>query len=141
PVTSVGYFVGTPEYAAPEQVMGRPLTGAADQYALACALFHCVTGRAPFVRDTAELLLIAHATQEPPSIRSIRPELPEQLEEVLARGLAKDPAARFPSCAALVQAARAATKSSAKVLISYARPDKLFVEWLHGELASRGGNT
>jgi WD40 repeat protein/serine/threonine protein kinase len=141
PVTQAGFFLGTPEFAAPEQVRGEPLTGAADQYALACVLFQCLTGELPFERDSIELLLIAHATEPPPSLRSRRPELPERLDEVVARGMAKEPAARYPSCTAFIRAARQVLRESPKVFISYSRGDKPFVERLHAGLADRGRDT
>src|SRR5918999_3280813 len=59
-LTRVGYFVGTPYYSAPEQVQGRQVDGRADQYALGCVLYQCLTGEVPFGGDSETAVLVAH---------------------------------------------------------------------------------
>jgi serine/threonine-protein kinase len=101
-------FVGTIDYVAPEQIAGLEVDGRADQYALACVLFECLTGARPFERDTDLATVFAHLNEPPPRITDWRADLPRALDEVFGRALAKEPRARYDSCAAFVAAARAA---------------------------------
>src|SRR3954447_15637924 len=98
-------FVGTIDYIAPEQIRGDALTGAADQYSLACVLQECIAGAPPFARDSDVATVYAHL-HEPPAPPGDR--VPVALGDVLARGLAKEPGERFASCRALVDAATVA---------------------------------
>ncbi len=97
-LTGVGQFLGTPDYAAPEQGRNVPLDGRADQYALACVAFHLLTGAPPFEREGPAAVLMAHLSEPPPSARVRRPELNEAVDRVLARALAKVPEKRYGSC-------------------------------------------
>jgi ABC-type branched-subunit amino acid transport system substrate-binding protein len=99
-----GSVTGTVGYVAPEQIEGDTVAGPADQYALACVLFECLTGQAPFDRPTDLAVVYAHLSDPPPSAAALRPALPRQLDRVFARGLAKEPAARFATCRDLVNA-------------------------------------
>ena len=103
-----GHSVGTPAYVAPEQIRGDAAGGAADQYALGCVLYECLTGEPPFPRERELAVLFAHLEEEPPPASERNGALPPALDAVLARALAKDPAARFGSCAELVAATREA---------------------------------
>jgi serine/threonine-protein kinase len=106
-VSLPGMAVGTLDYMAPEQFTGTAdpkLAPAIDLYALACVAFQCLTGRPPFVRDQPEQLMYAHAHEPPPTVRSIKPEFPAVIDEVFAKALAKDPAARFGSARELIEA-------------------------------------
>jgi len=114
-LTAVGQVAGTTDYLAPEQVEGRPFDTRTDVYALGCVLHHCLTGRPPFQRDSDVQVLLAHLNARPPSVRTVRPELPAAIDDVVARALAKEPDARFPTCAALVEAARAALSGGEEV--------------------------
>jgi len=96
-LTGSGSFLGTPDYAAPEQIAGRHVDGRADQYALACVAFELLTGAPPFQRDHAMAVIYAHASEPPPALSSRRPDLPVTADSVLATALAKAPADRFPS--------------------------------------------
>ncbi len=107
-LTAAGSVLATPGYAAPEQVDGSELTGACDQYALACLVFEMLTGRVPFPRDTAAASLIAHVTEPPPELSAVAPQYPAALSPVLRRGLAKRPEDRFPTCRSFMAAALAA---------------------------------
>jgi eukaryotic-like serine/threonine-protein kinase len=104
-LTQAGAFLGTPEYLSPEQVQAEPLTGHSDQYALAVVAFECLTGRVPFKGSTPQLLM-AHVYTAPPALSTAGQGLPIELDAVLARGLAKDPAARYPDVVAFVEALR-----------------------------------
>jgi serine/threonine-protein kinase len=110
-LTGTGQFLGTPNYMAPEQIEGRPVDGRADQYALACTAFELLTGEAPFQRDDGMAVMWAHMSQPPPPLGSRRPGLPPAADEVLARGLAKAPEQRYPSCAEFAAALGAALAS------------------------------
>jgi serine/threonine protein kinase len=98
-LTGAGHFLGTPAYAAPEQIQGLVVDGRADQYALACVAFQLLSGVPPFGRDQEMAVLFAHLSEPPPSLGSRRPGLPGAVDAVLARGMAKVPEKRFGSCA------------------------------------------
>jgi hypothetical protein len=106
-----GSFLGTPRYAAPEQAAGRPVDGRTDGYALGCVLYECLTGQPPFSGGSGEAVLLAHLEAPPPQVTALRPDLPPAIDQVVARVMAKDPAARFPTCRALLTAAREALGS------------------------------
>jgi hypothetical protein len=107
-LTGLGMFLGTPDYVAPEQIEGKPVTGQADQYALACAAFEMLTGQAPFRRDEARAVIWSHLSVPPPPLTSLRPGLPIEADQVFARALAKNPADRYPRCADFAEALRGA---------------------------------
>jgi serine/threonine-protein kinase len=106
-LTRSGEVVGTTHYLAPEQVEGRDIDGRADVYALACLIFHCLTGRVPFPRDTDMAVMYAHVHDDPPRISDERPGLPEELDAVIEKGLDKSPERRFATCEEMIIAARA----------------------------------
>ncbi|WP_200306943.1 serine/threonine-protein kinase [Streptomyces adelaidensis] len=106
--TSVGQFVGTLDYVAPEQISGKPVDGRCDVYSLACVVHETLAGRPPFQRDDDMALLWAHQYDEPPPLTSGRPDLPSAADEVLAQALAKSPDDRYDSCLSFVAALRAA---------------------------------
>jgi len=112
-LTRTGLFVGTIDYAAPEQIEGRELDGRADVYALGCVLYQCLTGARPYEKDSEVSLMYAHLNEPPPAPSVRRPELPGGLDTVIARALAKRPDDRYPTCRTLVDAARAALAGAA----------------------------
>ncbi len=106
-LSAPGVAIGTLDFMAPEQFTGASdsnLAPSIDIYALGCVAFQCLTGKPPFVRDTPQQLMYAHAHEAPPSVRSIRPEYPPQIDAVFERVLAKGPTARFESARAFVAA-------------------------------------
>ncbi|MGH3797551.1 MAG: serine/threonine-protein kinase [Pseudonocardiaceae bacterium] len=103
--TSSGDFLGSPTYAAPEHLRGEPVDPRTDQYALACVLFACLTGRPPF-RGTVAEVIQGHLGGEVPAASALVP-LPRAVDDVVRRGMARDPAARFGSCREIIAAARA----------------------------------
>jgi CHASE2 domain-containing sensor protein len=103
-VTRAGQWVGTLDYMAPEQIRGEEVDASADIYALAGLLYRCVTGEVPFPRESEPATLWAHLSAPRPAPSALRSELPETLDHVIARGMAKDPTARFASAAALAHA-------------------------------------
>jgi hypothetical protein len=108
-LTQTGFFVGTVDYAAPEQIEGKPIDGRADLYALGCVLYQCLTGSRPFERESQVALISAHLFEAPPSLAEKRPELAAALDPVIAKGMAKKPDDRYATCSELVAAARAAS--------------------------------
>jgi tetratricopeptide (TPR) repeat protein/predicted Ser/Thr protein kinase len=106
--TRTGMVRGTPHYLAPEQADGKPITGLTDQYALGVAFYYLLTGQLPFQGDTWSQLLTNILTKEPPPVQKYRPELPEAVDNVMRRVLAKMPEERFPNCSAFAQAFREA---------------------------------
>ena len=97
-VTQAGGWVGTLDYLAPEQIAGEDAGPAGDVYALACVLYHCLTGQVPFPRDTDAAKLWAHVNAPVPALGSAA------IDAVLARGMAKDPAQRFRTAGELARA-------------------------------------
>jgi CHASE2 domain-containing sensor protein/tRNA A-37 threonylcarbamoyl transferase component Bud32 len=103
-VTRADQWIGTLDYLAPEQIQGKVVDGGADIYALAGVLHHCLTGQTPFPRDNEPAKLWALINAPPPAPSRLRASLPEAIDEVIARGMAKDPALRFASATELAQA-------------------------------------
>jgi serine/threonine-protein kinase len=96
-LTMAGQFLGTPDYAAPEQINGQPVDGRADQYALACVAYEVLVGTVPFRRDSAWSVLYAHLNEPPPRIPASL-GLPSAVSAVLAKGMAKSPGGRYATC-------------------------------------------
>ncbi len=103
-ITKVGQWVGTLDYLAPEQIRGEGLDARADVYALACLLYECLTGAPPYSRDSEAATMWAHVSAPPPAPSSVRQGLSVEIDAVLARGMAKDPALRFASASELGRA-------------------------------------
>ncbi|MFF5703139.1 serine/threonine-protein kinase [Streptomyces sp. NPDC012794] len=106
--TSVGQFVGTLDYVAPEQIAGKPVDGRCDVYSLGCVVHEMLTGGPPFRREDDMALLWAHQYDPPPPARERRPELPAAVDEVLAKALAKSPGERWGTCLEFTGALRRA---------------------------------
>ncbi|WNV88314.1 serine/threonine-protein kinase [Umezawaea sp. Da 62-37] len=106
--TASGDIVGTLDYMAPERFGGGPVDGRVDVYALACVLFAAVAGRRPFLADTTAAQIWAHMQEPPPRASLSNPAVPPALDDVIAKGMAKDPAWRYPTAGALAAAADAA---------------------------------
>jgi eukaryotic-like serine/threonine-protein kinase len=97
-LTTSGCAVGTPEYMSPEQTAGEEsIDGRADIYSLGCVLYAMLAGQPPFTGRTAQALAARHRSEQPPSIRVIRPTLPAGIDDILKTALAKVPADRFPT--------------------------------------------
>jgi DNA-binding beta-propeller fold protein YncE/tRNA A-37 threonylcarbamoyl transferase component Bud32 len=105
-LTRTGHFVGTPDYMPPEQIRGERADARSDVYALGCMLFHALTGRPPYERESEVAKMYAHLHDPPPPVAA--PGAPAGLDPVIARALAKDPEERYPSAGDLGRAARAA---------------------------------
>lgn len=96
-LTKTGMIMGTPSYMAPEQARGERVDHRADVYAVGAILYCALTGQRPFDRGDPTATLAAVLTEEPPSPRSLVPSLPEHLELVVQRAMAKSPEARYQS--------------------------------------------
>ncbi|MBV9789569.1 MAG: serine/threonine protein kinase, partial [Chloroflexi bacterium] len=96
-LTPPGQTVGTVAYMAPELARGQTIDARADLYSVGVVLFELLTGRAPFDAITPSAVLHMHIHAEPPSPRSLNQDLSVEVERVLLRALAKDPAARYQS--------------------------------------------
>jgi Protein kinase domain len=102
-LTEANVAVGTISYVAPEQLLGKPLDGRADQYALAATTFYLLTGAPPFQDSNRAVVVSHHLTTLPPRISGRRPDL-ARLDAVLVRALAKDPSKRYPNCSDFARA-------------------------------------
>ena len=107
-LTLPGDVLGTPDYMAPEQWSGAAADARTDVYALGCVLFEALTGIVPYPRHNEAARLFAHVNAPPASLAAILPELPDELDIVVARALAKAPADRYQSAGDLGRAAVAA---------------------------------
>jgi len=107
-LTMTGSFVGTPYYASPEQALGQELDGRSDLYSLGVILYEMATGRQPYVADTPMAVLFKHIQEPLPAPRSLNPNLPPAVEQVIVKALSKNRTERFPTGAALSAALNAA---------------------------------
>ena len=90
---------------SPEQATGKSgLDARSDIYSLGAVAYFLLTGQAPFVRETAMMMLMAHAYEPVVPLSQVRPEVPADLQAVVMRCLEKDPAGRFPDAHTLEQA-------------------------------------
>jgi len=103
-LTAEHHFVGTMRYAAPEQLAGGEAEPRSDLYSLGIVLFELLTGDVPFAGPDVTAVVAGHLTAPPPSVRAVRPELPEWVDRVVAKALAKRPDDRWPSMTALAEA-------------------------------------
>jgi serine/threonine protein kinase len=88
---------GTPNYASPELIAGKPLTSASDVYAIGVMLYEMLAGRLPFEGPDAVAVARQHALDAPPPIHRYNPRIPHNIAQILDRALAKDPARRYPT--------------------------------------------
>lgn len=116
-LTKTGQFVGTLDYISPEQIRGQNATAASDIYALAAVLYECLTGVVPYAKESEAAVLYAHMSDAPPSVTRERGELPPALDDVIARGMAKDPAERPATAHELLAAAERAFDPSTRAAI------------------------
>lgn len=123
---------GAPEagvhYAAPELIRGEVLTPATDVYGLGCLLFECLTGRVPFRGETPGEVTAHHLDSPPPKVTELRPDLSVELDDIVARAMAKDPADRYPSTRHLAEAVALVRPGDAATLGSTAVAPAAFEE-------------
>ncbi len=104
-LTATGLMVGTPEYMSPEEAAGeRTLDPRSDVYSLGCVLYEMLAGEPPYTGPTAQAVIAKRFTDSVPGIRRLRPTVPPAVEQALVKALARVPADRFASAAALAAA-------------------------------------
>ena len=103
-VTLPGTTMGSVHYFSPEQARGESATAASDIYSLGIVLFEELTGQRPFSGDGAAAVAMARLTTTPPRPSALRPSVPRELDEIVTRAMALDPADRYPSAAAMASA-------------------------------------
>jgi serine/threonine-protein kinase len=101
-LTSTGEFVGTPGYLSPEVCQGKPVDQRSDIFSLGIVLFECLAGRMPFTDESPLGLMLEVVKAEIPDVRTLNSEVDPELERILSRMVAKDPAERYQSCQELV---------------------------------------
>ncbi len=94
----------TPDYRSPEDLRHLPPERASNLYSLACVAWACLTGHAPFVRRSPVAVSYAHTSDPPPKLTADCPDLPPQVDKVMAKALAKEPGDRYGSSVAFVRA-------------------------------------
>jgi len=104
-ITQRGMAIGAPLYMSPEQAMAGEVTPASDLYSTTIVLFEMLTGEPPFLRNSAVATMKAHVFARPPKLREAAPylEIPDELEEIVRRGLAKLPVSRIPTSEAYLK--------------------------------------
>jgi serine/threonine-protein kinase len=101
-LTQEGAIAGTPAYLSPEQAAGKGnLDGRSDIYSIGALAYFLLTGQPPFVRDRAIEIIVAHIHEPVPPLTELRPEIPDDLQQVVLRCLEKDPARRFADVSSL----------------------------------------
>jgi protein kinase-like protein len=110
-LTEAGGFVGTVQYASPEQIRAEPLTPASDVYSFTAMAFECLTGEVPYPKETDAGVMQAHLVEPPPRIAVENLPAAAALQEVIVRGMAKEATERFPSATALIDAVGTAIAS------------------------------
>jgi tRNA A-37 threonylcarbamoyl transferase component Bud32 len=117
-ITESGGSPGTPAYMSPEQGQGQPGDARSDIYALGVLLYQLCTGQVPFDADTPYAIILKHITAPLPPPHTLRPDLPEAVERVILKAMAKDPAGRFQSAGEMGCALRVAFETTVQPLAS-----------------------
>jgi eukaryotic-like serine/threonine-protein kinase len=123
-LTATGLMVGTPEYMSPEQAAGeRTLDPRSDVYSLACVLYELLAGEPPYTGPTAQSVIAKRFTHPVPSVRRLRPAVPQAVERAVMKALATVPADRFATAAAFAAALSAtATAATSTTVTTTAQP-------------------
>jgi serine/threonine-protein kinase len=122
-LTQTGMSVGTPAYMSPEQASGdKSLDARSDVYSLASVLFEMLAGEPPYTGATAQQIIVKRFTDPVPSVRKVRPSVPEAVDQAVQRALAPVPADRFGSAAEFGRALQAATTGATPTPIPAATP-------------------
>jgi eukaryotic-like serine/threonine-protein kinase len=96
-MTEAGSIMGTAQYLSPEQARGAPVTASSDLYSVGIVLYEMLTGKVPFTGDSAIEIAMKHLNDAPKPPSKIRPEIPDELDQVVLRALAKGPEDRYQS--------------------------------------------
>lgn len=109
-LTASGNVLGTVGYMAPEVLQGAPADARTDQYSLACVAYQLLAGEAPFRRSTQMGTIMAQLQEVPPSVRELRGDIPDSVDQVVARGMAQEAEDRYPSSGAFAEALASAAR-------------------------------
>jgi serine/threonine-protein kinase len=112
-MTHTGSIMGTAQYLSPEQAQGHPVSAASDIYAIGVLLFELLTGHVPFEGESAVAIALQHLSSEPPAPSAVNPAVPSELDPVVLRALAKDPANRYRDAREFIEALEGARGSVA----------------------------
>ena len=111
-LTAPGFLVGTPNYVAPEVVMGRPFDGRVDQYSLAMSVYEVLSGSNCMEGPTPSATVVNQTMVVPPRLTEILPDVSNRLSDAILRGLSKDPAERFETCSLMAEEILSAVPAS-----------------------------
>jgi serine/threonine protein kinase len=139
-LTTQGDFIGTPDYVAPEQARDSHNADIrSDIYSLGCVLYHALTGQVPFPGNNPVRKMVQHAREAPTPVRSLSPDIPEALVQVVDRMMAKDPAKRYDSAQAAAKALeRYQSPGTAKLRSPEADPSMSpYLVWLRSQAPER----
>jgi eukaryotic-like serine/threonine-protein kinase len=114
-LTRVGEVVGTPQYMSPEQATGDAVDGRSDLYSLGLVAYYALTGVVAMDGTSTQQILVRQLTETPPSVRSVRTDVPAALDDVLAACLAKEPPDRVPDASTLIERIDAAQVAAPEV--------------------------
>jgi tRNA A-37 threonylcarbamoyl transferase component Bud32 len=115
-LTKTGTALGTPAYMAPEQIQGDgEVDPRSDQYSLGIMAYELICGRTPFIDEDAMAMLLKHITEPPPSMQTFRPDVPDSVNEVILKMIAKDPNERFASVHEALDALNAAVLQTPRI--------------------------
>jgi serine/threonine protein kinase/class 3 adenylate cyclase len=120
--TREGAVLGTPEFMAPEQCQGKPVTAATDVYALGATLFAMLVGRPPFLDDTPMGVIMKHLHDAPPRVQDLVPDVSPGTSEIVARAMEKDAAKRFPDAAEMLIAIDALRHGTPALITAHPAP-------------------
>jgi serine/threonine protein kinase len=103
-LTGTGMILGTPHYMAPEQALGKTIDGRTDIYSLGVVLYELLTGRPPYDAETPYSIVVKHISEPAPPPRTIKPDIPQALERVVIKAMAKEPDQRYDTADQMEQA-------------------------------------
>jgi serine/threonine protein kinase len=121
-MTGVGIVLGTPEYMAPELIMGNKFDGKVDQYALAATAYEILCGRKAFTGETSTAILVRQTTLDPPPMVELPSSAAQAISRVIMKGMAKKPGDRYANC---VEFASALVAALAKAEVAQPRSNRL----------------
>jgi serine/threonine-protein kinase len=111
-LTETGMVLGTAHYLSPEQVIGNPATPASDLYAVGAILYEALAGKKPFEAETPIAVAMRRMNDDPEPLRDHRPDIPEPVEQVVMRAMARDPDERYASADGMRRALESALIAS-----------------------------
>ena len=116
-LTATGSVIGTAQYLSPEQGSGAEVGPQSDLYSLGIVLYEMLTGSVPFSGDTPIAIAMKHVAEEVPAPSSVNPDVPRELDAVVAKATAKAPEDRFSSASSMAEALRAATSATPRTAL------------------------